>query len=267
MEWWFDMVNYGSSIKGRREKNQDSFLIFPPNMHTTFLAVADGIGGSVGGEIASNLVIDTAKKIITEKFSTAVDPNNLKEILNQIYCESRDAIVCKINENPNLFGMGTTLSCALIHKENYVWGNIGDSRVYSFSEGEFHQITKDHSFVEKFVLYEDELHSRDMMDNYSHIVTRSLSFEKDDFDIFPIEFPYQKLNTGEGILICSDGLLTTKNVNQNLIFSKYLMESESLSEFIDRLISNAYEAGSNDNITCISLWNDWNKRKTKSGIL
>ncbi len=257
------MITYGSSIQGRRENNQDSFLTFTPNMQTTFLAVADGIGGSVGGEIASKLVIETAKSIVIEEFKTNTEPSDLKEILGQIYRKAQDAIKFRINDEPNLYGMGTTLSCVLINKDNYVWGNIGDSRVCLFTKGEFHQITKDHSFVEKFVLYEDEIQSRDMIDNYSHIVTRSLCYDKDEPDIFPMEAPYERLNKGEGILICSDGLLTTTNDNQNLIFNKYLMESDSLSKFIDKLISYAYKAGSNDNITCISLWKDWDEREQK----
>ena len=257
------MITYGSSIKGRRENNQDSFLILEPNEQTAFLAVADGIGGSVGGELASKLVIETAKKIIIEKFNTSTETRNLKETLNQIYNESHKAIKCKINEEPNLLGMGTTLSCVLIHNNKYVWGNIGDSRVYLFNKGEFHQITKDHSFVEKFVLYEDEMQSRDMVDKYSHIVTRSLCFDKDEYDVFPTQVPYAILNEGDGILICSDGLLTSTNSNQSAIFSEHLRESKSLSEFINMLISYAYKEGSDDNITCVTLWKDWNKLEKK----
>ena len=166
----------------------------------------------------------------------------------------------KFNEEPKLNKMGTTLSCVLVHNDCYVWGNIGDSRIYHFENGEFHQITKDHSFIEKLALFEEEKSSNGIMENFGHIVTRSLCGEKDEPDIFPMEAPCEKLNNGEGFLICSDGLLAGHNGNQNQIFNKYITESETLDEAIDSLISYAYEMGSNDNITCVSIWKEWGER-------
>ena len=90
------MINYGSSIQGRRENNQDSFLIYAPNSQTTFIAVADGIGGNVGGKIASDLVIDTAGKIITESFAAGMDKSKLKAIMTKIYSEAQKTIDAKI---------------------------------------------------------------------------------------------------------------------------------------------------------------------------
>jgi serine/threonine protein phosphatase PrpC len=192
------MITYGSSIKGRRDNNQDSFLIYAPNSQTIFLAVADGIGGNVGGKIASNLVIDTSRKIITESFAAGLNQLHLKPIMVKIYSEAKKAIDAKINEEPKLNKMGTTLSCVLVHNDCYVWGNIGDSRIYHFANREFYQITNDHSFIEKLALFEEEKSSNSIMENFGHIVTRSLCGEKDEPDIFPKHAPCEKLNNGEG---------------------------------------------------------------------
>ena len=254
------MINYGSSIQGRRENNQDSFIIYAPNSQTTFIAVADGIGGNVGGKIASNLVIDTAGKIIAESISAGLKQSELKPIMFKIYSEAQKAIDVKISGEIKLNKMGTTLSCVLVHNDCYVWGSIGDSRIYHFTNGEFHQITQDHSFVEKLALFEEEKSANGIMENYGHIVTRSLCSENDEPDIFPKDVPCEKLNNGEGFLICSDGLLVGKNGNQNQILNKFITESNTLNEAIDGLISYAYEMGSNDNITCVSIWKEWEER-------
>jgi len=251
------MTNYGLSIKGRRENNQDRFLIYEHDEETTFLAVADGIGGAVGGEVASNLVIETAKKIVIDSFETKVDQTDLRIILTKIYSEAQKTIRGRIDKEPNLNGMGTTLCCLLIHKDLCVWANVGDSRVYSFTNGEFNQITKDHSFIENLALNGNEKKNNKIAERYSHILTRSISGDKDEPDIYPKDLQFKKLKCGEGFLLCSDGLLLEKNSNENILFKKVLMESNCLKEFIDSLISNSYNSGSTDNITCIGFWKEW----------
>lgn len=258
------MTNYGLSIKGRRENNQDRFLIYEHDEETTFLAVADGIGGTVGGEIASTLVIDTVKNKLIETFNTIVDPHNLKEILTEIYIAAQKAIRDRIDKEPSLYGMGTTLCCLLIHKDLYVWGNVGDSRVYNFTNGGFHQITKDHSYIENLKLNGAGKHSNKIVEKYSNILTRSISGGGDEPDIYPKELQCKKLKSGEGFLLCSDGLLLEKNGNENILFNKILMESNSLKEFTVNLISDAYTNGSADNITCVSIRKGWDERKVNS---
>src|SRR5210317_94728 len=99
------MKMYGSSIKGKRDINQDRFIIYQPNINTTFLAVADGMGGPVGGEIASELVIDIAKRVIEDSYENLVKELKFKTILADIYEESQKIIKEKISEEPKLDGM------------------------------------------------------------------------------------------------------------------------------------------------------------------
>ncbi len=73
--------------------------------------------------------------------------------------------------------------------------------------------------------------------------------------------PWEKVENGEGFLLCSDGLLIDKFGKEISIFNKNLLESDSIKDFVDNIISNAYSTGSNDNITCVSLWKEWDERK------
>jgi len=257
------MINYGSSLQGRRSKNEDSFIICEPNKQTTFLAVADGMGGMPGGEIASKLVVDIAKKIIMEYFETKVEKSDLKLILIEIFSEAQKMIRNRIKKEFWLNGMGTTLCCMLIYDDIYVWGNIGDSRIYHFKQNVFHKITKDHSQLEEYPLQDKQELSTEMIQKFGHLLTRSVNGGSYEPDIYPYGLPFEKLNNGEGFIICSDGLLLDKYGNQSQLFHKHLIEADNIKEFTDNIIYHAYSMGSNDNITCVSIWRGWEEWKSK----
>jgi len=250
------VITYGSSFQGRRKNNQDRFLISEPAEEVTFLAVADGIGGMVGGDIASKLVIDTAKEIIEKSFKNTVVQTDLKQVLLKIYSEGQRAIKSRILLESSLENMGTTMCCLLIHKDDYVWANIGDSRIYHFSNSNFYKITEDHTTLEEHMAFGNEKVTVDIINNYGHLLTRSLNGGSDQPDIYPKDIPCMKLKKSEGFLLCSDGLLLNKYGDENPIFKKYFKSSDNLREFTKNIISNAYSNGSQDNITCITAWND-----------
>src|SRR3989339_1554925 len=102
---------------GRRKNNQDNCAAEKIKEGVSFLAVADGMGGSVGGQIASKLVLDTAFKIVNEEYNNDILPEEMKEILERIFISAQKVIAEYIKQKPELTGMGTTLTCVLIQDE------------------------------------------------------------------------------------------------------------------------------------------------------
>ena len=239
------------SITGRRETNQDSYLVLRPSANTVFLAVADGMGGVAGGQIASNEVIKCCQKVIEEFFLSEVTPLQLKEILIRIYNKAQSVIRELTKENPKLTGMGTTLTTLLIIDDKYVWGNLGDSRIYYYSNLSLNQITMDHTQVQDFLKEHTGEASLDFLKQYSNILTRSIDGSSDEPDIFPDVAPYETLKTGEAFLLCSDGLILDKVQNNSQIFLNYLVNCRNLEETANNLVNKAYDEGSNDNITIL----------------
>ena len=129
----------GKSIDGRMDYNQDR--IFQSKKDGTFiLAVADGMGGAGGGEIASQIVIDTCRERF-ELFSNSPDPGSLEKEITELVSLSQQRIRERYTKEADLKGMGTTLTIVLGAAEEYVVGNIGDSRTYLLSGGSLKQLT------------------------------------------------------------------------------------------------------------------------------
>ena len=251
----------GYSFIGRRKNNEDNYSIFHPNKKTCLVLVADGMGGTEGGEIASKLVIDKAEKIITEHCSQdKISSKNLKQIIEEIFSEAQKVVASKINESQELMGMGTTLCCILIYENAYVWGNLGDCRIYFLSNGSINQITEDHTFIQAFINEHGYPIPKYIQDK-SNLITRSINGGSDKPDIFPLGNEFEELAEGELFLLCSDGLITDKSAIDNSIFSDYIFGGENIDKSAKYLISNAFHEGSTDNITVVIVLNGVYKRK------
>jgi len=250
---------FALTISGRRKNNQDSCLAFK-DKRLTLLAVADGMGGTLGGEIASKEVIDVAKNVLAEIDQEKFNPKQLKNVIQKIYADSHERLVEIIAEKPELAGMGTTLSCVLLFDNNYVWGNIGDSRIYFFNGTGFLQITTDHSLIEEYRKeYGDDI--PEYIKVRSNIITRSLGGDNDEPDIFPQDKDFEILKPGEGFLICSDGLILEKVSKDAMWMENYLLGTKNLKQAAENLICHAFYSGSTDNISVVLFENGRFKRK------
>lgn len=236
------------SVTGKRSTNQDDCILYTHNNEITLLAVADGMGGHKGGETASQIAIETTISTLINLFDKG--ERDLKKVLSSIYSNSDKAINEHAESNPDYIGMGTTLSCVLIHKDMYAWANIGDSRIYHFSQGEFRQITKDHTYLQDYI---DQFGNNvpDNISAQSHFLTRALNGSGDQPDIFPSNDEYMVLQKGEAFLLCSDGLIPQKDFNYNSLFANYLTFYPGPEDAAIELVNHAYNNGSNDNITLI----------------
>lgn len=242
---------YSISFQGRRSNNEDSCLILNLGGENYFLAVADGMGGAAGGEIASRLVIDSAKEYLQYAFTTRVYPEDMKEVVQRIFELSQKAINDEVKAKPELSGMGSTLTCVLILDDEFVIGNLGDSRVYLLKKNTLQLMTEDHTYIQEA---QKELGGNldpNIAGRYSNYLIRSIDGGDDKPDIFPKEKPFEKLSEGEAFLLCSDGLITDKIKDNHGNFKDYILGTNSLKDAIGELISLAYTEGSKDNITVV----------------
>ena len=196
------MLSKGYSIThvgNKRESNQDSLLV---DEDIRLYAVADGMGGHSGGEVASALAIQALQNFLKE----AVKQDNFSPdvFLVEAFQEANTQVFQKSQDKgePHLVGMGTTLVVCMIWKDTAFFANVGDSRAYLFREPYLWRITEDHSVVNsqlKRGLIEQE--QAPFLIN-SNIITRSIGF----FPEIQVDLFQRDLGKGDLFLLCSDGL-------------------------------------------------------------
>jgi serine/threonine protein phosphatase PrpC len=131
-----------------REKNEDRYFV-PPENGPFIFAVADGMGGHVGGEVASSLTIEILGKKVMNGAKQIRQYNllQMRDYLEQIIQDANESIVLFQEKEPELRGMGTTLTVVVLFKKEILVGHVGDSQVHLFSQDRHLQVTEDHSLV------------------------------------------------------------------------------------------------------------------------
>ncbi len=218
-----------------RQVNQDRYF-----GDGSVFAVADGMGGHSGGEVASGLAVDA--------LSDREQITALGDLVTLVH-RANDRIVESARDDPSLRGMGTTISilAALDDSEDEKRlgiANVGDSRIYRLGEGEVFQLTEDHSLVEALVrdgrLTPEEAGSHPQR----NILTRALGIDaKVLVDAWEL-----RAVSGDRYLICSDGLFNELTDDQ--IFEA-VGDSDDPQTTAELLIERACEAGGRDNVTAV----------------
>lgn len=126
---------------GRRELQEDWKAIARTKQGAILMVVADGMGGHVGGEIASR----TVGSAFVDNFLNS-DDGEVSQRLLQSLTAANNAIAAEIVENPELSGMGTTLLAVLINGMELYWLSVGDCRLWRFAKGVLTKINADHSY-------------------------------------------------------------------------------------------------------------------------
>jgi len=224
-------VGAASDIGQVREGNEDSYLVIAP-----LYAVADGMGGHRGGEVASNLALETVQTLFEQGSGT------LAEQVEQ----ANRAVFDRSQKDRSVSGMGTTLTAALIDGGRVHLAHVGDSRAYLFRAGELSLLTEDHTLVHKMVV-EGEI-TEEEAETHPHrsILTRALGVDAavqvDESDV--------EVAGGDRILLCSDGL--TGMVSDEQI-QEILGRNPDPQPAVDELVKEANRAGGIDNITAVIL--------------
>ena len=243
---------HGTTFPGRRDVNQDDILHFYPSPDSFFLGVADGMGGMAGGQIASQTVLQKVESTLREAFEEEVAPDQLKEVLGEAFDQAQASIREITEQDPSLEGMGTTLTCVLGCDNRFIAGNLGDSRVYYLHDGEIDQLTEDHSYLREF---EKEAGDKEIdpefIEQYGHIINKTLDGSGDEPDFFPLDAPHYGLSEKDGFLLCSDGLVVDNLQDQEELFKSYMLGTPDLQTAAESLVSLAYYSGSTDNISAV----------------
>jgi protein phosphatase len=224
-------VGVATDIGKVREGNEDSYLVEPP-----LYAVADGMGGARGGEVASQLALGTVEELSRDGKGTL--PDRVRQANRAVHQRSI--------EDATVSGMGTTLTAVQAEGTGVRLVHVGDSRAYLLRAGAFRQLTKDHTLVARMVTSGEISQAEADVHPHRNVLTRALGTEPDvrvDEDTIP-------LLDGDRVLLCSDGL--TSMVAEEQI--QAILEAEpDPQRSADRLIKAANRAGGVDNITVLIL--------------
>ena len=223
-----------------RDHNEDSVTVIKNTSGEVLLAVADGMGGHRGGEIASSIAISH----IGKRFMEISSLGNKEDAINwikDVVSEANVQIYKYTNENPESAGMGTTLVLAVLTNQFLLFGNIGDSSGYVFKNERIHKITTDHTLV-NLLVKSGELTEEEAKDHpRKNVLMRALgATTKLEMDIFDVE------RDVDGVMLCSDGLTNMLDDEQ---ISKVLCEKTSVEEKLTKLIIKSNNRGGTDNIS------------------
>jgi serine/threonine protein phosphatase PrpC len=225
-----------SDVGRIRAKNDDSAYV---GRHLA--VVADGMGGHAGGDVASAATVldmlhldhghydGDAGTVLADEIQTA------NSLLSEL-----------VHINPKLAGMGTTVTALLLAEGKLHFAHIGDSRAYRLRNGEFEQISVDHTFVQRLI---DEGRLRpEEAETHPHknVLMRVLG----DVDASPeLDLATLEVEPGERWLLCSDGL----NYVAGHVVERTVRETKDMRECVDKLVDLTLEAGAPDNVTVVMI--------------
>jgi protein phosphatase len=226
-----DFVQLSDTGRERRTNEDNAFAEAP------LFAVADGMGGARGGEVASGIVVET----FTGGMPDGVAP---EAGLAELTREANHRIHERATSDAERAGMGTTLTAAYVGDGEVAFAHVGDSRAYRFRDGQLGQLTNDHSLVGELVRRGKLTEQQAEEHPQRSVITRALgpeaSVEVDSFSV--------SAKPGDVFLLCSDGLTSMVGLET---MEGILRESGSLDVGARRLIDAANENGGRDNITVV----------------
>ncbi len=219
----------------QRNANEDSLFTRAP-----IFVVADGMGGAQAGEVAS--------KAAAESFDRELPQAPPERVLRETIETANRAIHDHARTDPELAGMGTTITAAIVdpESEEVAIGHVGDSRAYRLRNGKLERLTRDHSLVEE-MRRKGQLTDAQAEDHPQRsIITRALGPEPE----VEVDLQTVPAQAGDVFLICSDGLTTMLGDEQ---IAAILARATSLQAAARKLVDEANRAGGRDNITVVAF--------------
>jgi protein phosphatase len=240
----------------KRVENQDyaayrSLKNTPFSRNGILMVLADGMGGYAGGSIASKIAVNT---LIDEFY-----PKRQSDIINSLkksFIKANNLILTHSRKDPNLKGMGTTLTTAVIQNDQLFFAHVGDSRGYIVSETDITQLTEDHTYVAD--LLKQGLISPHEAQNhpYDHIITRAIGVSTNI--VVDHSLTSYKIKSKQAVVLCSDGLY--KCIGNKEIYD-IIRKYPDPSAACRKLVSRANQEGGPDNITVmIALFDQVNTK-------
>lgn len=236
-EFFFDS-SARSALGLVRSGNEDSAYV-----SGSLIAVADGMGGHAGGEVASKIAIRVVQSLTPMLTDAAIDLDSREDLLLNSLHTIDAQLNDYVHESVELHGMGTTLTILLSQNETIALVHVGDSRCYRLSGNTFEQLSVDHTVVQE-LLDKGAISALDVMTHPQRsVLTQALMGEG---TVIPLMNIYGA-KEGDRYLLCSDGLtsvLTDKEI-------KSLLKKSDKDSAVKALIDAAYIQGAPDNVTVI----------------
>jgi PPM family protein phosphatase len=235
-----------TNIGMKRSSNQDSICLYPKRH---FFAVADGMGGHSGGDIASQMSV----KLLPEFIEQNIEKLTIPELMGHSIKFVNKSIYQHGQANKELKGMGTTITAMMLSGNTINIANVGDSRTYMVSQNKLYQMTRDHSLVQEKLnigIYDREGAKADPQKN---VLVRTVGFEPElEVDVY-----HYTISKNDLFMLCSDGL-HGKVSDEDILFiirknvpKPSIATQEQLDAAVAELIAQANANGGQDNISVI----------------
>jgi len=228
----------GSSVTSAGIADQNDVLM---------ILVADGMGGQARGDLASRTVIEHFTRYAEAHSASLLSASGSVKTMQKILCtevKRCHATLRRRSEWPELRGMGTTATIAVVAWPKLFVAHVGDSRCYLFCEDRSRQITRDHSLAQYFVDQGSMEASLGDKSPFRHKLWNVLGGDTKDVTV---DFHDVDLQENDAMLLCTDGL-TNRLSNVQLVDN--LRTSTGVVEICGSLVAAANAAGGQDNITC-----------------
>ena len=234
------MTNYALRFAGRseiglvRRNNEDSGYV-----GNDLAVVADGMGGHEAGELASAATI--ASVVNAAKLATNAD--EVLAHLSDAVITAGEYIADVVAGNRELTGMGTTMTAVVVRGDRLAVAHVGDSRAYLLRDGEFQQITKDHTFVQTLVDAGEITKAQAAVHPRRNLMMRAI----DGIHAVDVDLSVREAKIGDRLLLCSDGLCGVVAEEEIRI----ALSAPDLTSAVTELIDSAIAEGAPDNVTVI----------------
>jgi len=232
-----------TDVGQKRTNNQDYVNLFVNRAGRTMIILADGMGGHRAGNIASEMAVtDLGAAWVATEISTI---NEVREWFAE-YLEKENQQIHRIGQDEEHKGMGTTLEAVAVIDDQVLFAHVGDSRIGLVRNGEYHQLTSDHSLVNALLKAGQITEEEAAHHPQRNIITQSIG-QKDELQP---DFGMVTVEAGDFIVINSDGL--TNMISGDEI-RDILVSDLSVEEKAKTLVRFANNAGGLDNITVVLI--------------
>ncbi|MDY4919803.1 MAG: Stp1/IreP family PP2C-type Ser/Thr phosphatase [Phascolarctobacterium sp.] len=224
-----------------RENNEDALLVREPYL----FAVADGMGGSAAGEIASRSTIK-AFEAATHSLRHEQGEQNIRKVLLDAFAKANNHVFKMAVSNDKYTGMGTTLTALYLPGDGTAYCcHVGDSRLYIYREGNLVQVTRDHTYVANLQESGEITEEEAFIHPKRHILMKALGVEES----VRTDCLHVDLLSDDRLLLCSDGLSDMLR-NEEIL---ELIGKENLEEAADELLERSLTNGGRDNVSLILI--------------
>ena len=224
-----------------RENNEDALLVREPYL----FAVADGMGGYAAGEIASRAILK-AFEAATHSLRHQQGEQNIHKVLVEAFDKANTHVFKMAVSNDKYTGMGTTMTALYLPGDGTAYCcHVGDSRLYTYREGNLVQVTRDHTYVADLQASGEITEEEAFIHPQRHVLMKALGVEES----VRADSLHFKLLPDDRLLLCSDGL--SDMLRQQEILD--LMGGEDINSVADQLLERSLCNGGRDNVSFILI--------------